>query len=142
MLIQKEKNNGQFPKGTRGNPLGRPQGSRNKSTLMIEALLEDEGLELVRKAIELAKAGDIQALRFCLERMMPPRRERCVEFQMPPIRGQEDISAGIAGILAAVSEGKLTPQEGETISRILAQQANVMANQDAERRLAELEPGG
>ncbi len=37
-----------FQKGISGNPNGRPTGSRNKLTLMAEALLDDEAEELVR----------------------------------------------------------------------------------------------
>jgi hypothetical protein len=42
---------GHFPKGTSGNPQGRPLGARNKATLAIEALLEGEAEAITRKAI-------------------------------------------------------------------------------------------
>jgi|SRR6476469_5365777 len=51
-----------------GNP-GRPKGSRNKSTLAAEALLEGEAEVLTRRAVERALQGDIQALRLCLDRL-------------------------------------------------------------------------
>ena len=57
-----------FQKGQSGNPAGKPKGARNKATLAVEALLDGEAEELTRKAIELAKAGDIPALRICLDR--------------------------------------------------------------------------
>jgi hypothetical protein len=44
---------------------GRPRGSKNHSTVLAQALLAGEETELVRKAIELAKAGDVQILNFC-----------------------------------------------------------------------------
>ena len=50
-----------FRLGQSGNPAGRPPGARNKTTLASEALLEGEGEALTRKAIELAKAGDLTA---------------------------------------------------------------------------------
>lgn len=62
-----------FEKGQSGNRDGRPQGSRNKATLAVEALLEGEAEALTRKAIERALEGDIQALRLCLERVCPVR---------------------------------------------------------------------
>jgi hypothetical protein len=68
MSTERKKNNGQFSRGTSGNPAGRPSGSRNKATLLMEAMLEGEVEQLARKAIELAKKGDTQALRLCLER--------------------------------------------------------------------------
>jgi hypothetical protein len=45
---------------------GRRPGSRNKTTVVAEALLRDEEIELVRTAIEMAKAGDAQMLKFLL----------------------------------------------------------------------------
>jgi hypothetical protein len=39
-----------------GNP-GRPKGARNRTTLAAEALLDNEGEALTRKAIELAMKG-------------------------------------------------------------------------------------
>src|SRR3954465_9096925 len=47
-----------FGPGQSGNPNGRPQGSRNKTTLAVEALLDGEAEALTRKAVELAKNGD------------------------------------------------------------------------------------
>ena len=51
-------------------------GSKNRTTLVAAALLEGEAEELVRKAIELAKAGDVAMLKFLLERILP--RERLI----------------------------------------------------------------
>jgi hypothetical protein len=48
-----------------GNP-GRKPGSKNRTTLVAAALLEREAGELVRKAVELAKAGDVVMLKFLL----------------------------------------------------------------------------
>jgi Family of unknown function (DUF5681) len=51
-----------FEPGQSGNPAGKPKGARNKTTLAVEALLDGEAETLTRKAIELAKAGDLAAL--------------------------------------------------------------------------------
>jgi len=139
MSKEQKQNNGQFPKGTSGNPSGRPRGSRNRATLLMEALLEGEAEELTRKVIELAKAGDTHALRLCLERLMPPGRDRLVCFALPPLQSADDFSLGVACILQAVSEAKITPQEGEVLSRILADQATVLKTRDWEQRLQNLE---
>src|SRR5262245_61104396 len=74
-----------FKPGKSGNPLGRPKGARNKTTLAVEALLDEEGAALTRKAVEKALEGDITALRFCLDRVLPPRRDRPVAFDLPKI---------------------------------------------------------
>ena len=141
MLTEINNNNGQFEKGTSGNPAGRPKGSRNRATLLMEAMLEGEAPELTRKAIDLAKEGDTQALRLCLDRLMPAGKDRLVHFDLPPIHSLDDVPAGMASIITAISEGRITPQEGEVISRILTEHAKALTTQDVERRLQKLEQG-
>src|ERR1700689_3786133 len=131
MSTKTNTNDGQFSKGTSGNPSGRPPGSPNKSRLIMEASLEGESQGLIRKAIKLALAGDTHALRLCLDRLLPPGRDRLVHFDMPLIRGLEEAPA--------ISEGHLTPQEGEVIGRMLAQHAKSTVPQDVNPRLQRLE---
>ena len=64
-----------------GNP-GRPKGARHKTTLAIEAILDGEAKALTQKAIEMAMSGDTTALRLCLERLAPPRRDRSVSLSL------------------------------------------------------------
>jgi hypothetical protein len=72
---------------------------------------------------------------------MPPQRDRCVYFDLPPNANLEGISQGITSIAAAISEGKITPQEGEVLFRILSGHANIMVSLDLERRVQKLEQG-
>jgi hypothetical protein len=58
-----------FKPGQSGNPNGRPKGSLNATTLAAQALLDGEAETLTRKAVELAKGGDLAALRLCLDRL-------------------------------------------------------------------------
>src|SRR5829696_9046048 len=90
-----------------GNP-GRPKGARHKTTLAIEALLDGEAEVLTRKAIELAKAGDLVALRLCLDRICPPRRERPVSFALPELSTAADAKLAASGLVKAVADGELT----------------------------------
>jgi hypothetical protein len=65
---------------------GKPRGSRHRTTLAIESLLDGEAERLTRKAVDLALAGDTVALRICLDRVAPPRRGRPVMFRLPEVR--------------------------------------------------------
>src|SRR5262245_60454176 len=76
---------GRFPKGQSGNPNGRPRGSRNSVTLACEALLDGQAEALTQKAIQMALDGDVVALRLCMERIYPPRKDRPVTLSLPPI---------------------------------------------------------
>ena len=108
-----------FEKGRSGNPAGRRLGSRNKATLAAAALLAGESEALTRTAVELALAGDPTARRLCIERILPPCRERAVKFSLPPIESTDDISAAMQAVTAALARGQITPGEAATIAGVV-----------------------
>ena len=118
-----EQQAGRFRKGQSGNPAGRPLGARNATTMAAEALLEGEAEKLTRKCIELAMDGDSTALRLCLERIYPARRDRAAPFALRPIHSARDAAEAQSDLADAVSSGIITPAEAGEISRILANAA-------------------
>jgi hypothetical protein len=69
-----------FEKGESGNPAGRPRGARNRATLLMENLLADDAEAIGRKAVEMAKGGDMAAIRLCMDRLAPARKGEPVAF--------------------------------------------------------------
>jgi hypothetical protein len=130
---------GRWRKGYAPNPKGRPQGSRHRTTLAIEALLEGEAEALTRKAIDMAMNGDVVALRLCLERAAPLRKGRPVVVDLPPIDTAKDIVGAVGAIVGAVGEGVLTPEEGQTFASILDMHRRAIETQELEARLATIE---
>ena len=128
-----------FQKGVSGNPKGRPQGSRNKASLAIEALLDGQGEALTQKAIDLALGGDSAALRLCLERLCPPRKSRPINIALPNTKTAEGVSEAQAEVVKAVSVGELTPDEGTALSGILEARRKAIETQEHEIRIAALE---
>ncbi len=63
-----------FQPGQSGNPAGRPPGSRNERTVIVERLLDDSAGELTKAAITQATGGDPAALRACMDRVAPSPR--------------------------------------------------------------------
>jgi len=129
---------GRWKKGASGNTAGRPSGSRNKRTLFIEQLFDGEAEDLCRKLINLAKRGSIPALRMCLDRL-PARKERPIDLEMGPAQSAADLPGAFQRIMAAVSEGRITPGEAQAMSDILDSQARAINSADIERRVQELE---
>jgi hypothetical protein len=105
-----------FERGKSGNPQGRPKGARNHATVLVEALLDGEAEAIIRKVIDRAKEGDTTALRLCLERLLPPKRGRHVEFQLPTkIETPADAVRASSLVLAECGAGNLTPGEASEI---------------------------
>jgi Family of unknown function (DUF5681) len=128
-----------FKPGQSGNPAGRPKGTRNAVTRAVEVLLDGEAEELTRKAIELAKNGDMAAVRLCLDRIIPPRKDRHVAFALPAMNEPLDAVKGLASIVAAVASGELTPSEASELTKLVEGYARVLETVDHEERLKALE---
>ena len=126
---------GHFQKGHSGNPAGRPRGSRNRSTLAAEILLEGEAEALTRRAIELALEGDTTALKLCLERIVPQRRSRAVNFDLPPFERVVDLAGAIGSVLQEVSCGRLLLDEAAVLVGIMESKRQALEMVEREQRL-------
>jgi hypothetical protein len=102
---------GRFRKGASGNPQGRPFGSRHKTTLAVEGLLDGDAEKLTRAAIDRAIAGDPAALRICLDRIIPPRRERTIDFAL---------ASALAGLVASAARAIEVSELEERLSKLEA----------------------
>lgn len=125
-------------KFTEGNP-GRPKGSRHKTSVAVEALMEGEAEGLTRKAIELALDGDVTALRLCLERIAPARKDAPVSFEAPRMEGAADAPKALGAILDAVATGDLTPGEAASLSALIDGFRRSLETEELDQRITALE---
>ena len=130
---------GTFQKGQSGNPAGKRKGTRHRSTLAMEALLAGEAEGLTRRAIELALDGDTVAMRLCLDRIMPVRKDRPVPFALPPIETAADLTKATGALLAAVAAGELTPSEAAELGKLVDAHVRAIEVTDVQARLDALE---
>jgi hypothetical protein len=129
-----------FKKGESGNPQGRPVGTRNKTTLAALSLIEDEGEKLARKAVELALDGDLPALKLCMDRLLPPAKERPLEaFSLPQLNDQRSVLDALDTIAGKLSQGELLPAEATSICKVLEQYRKHFETTELAERLETLE---
>jgi hypothetical protein len=139
---QKQRGRGRgrpFEKGQSGNPTGRPPGTGKRAIQAMQLLLDGEAQALTRKAVELALDGNTTALRMCLHRIEPPRRERAVPLKLPPVRDAGDLAGTMTAIIAAAGEGAISPDEGGRLARLVEIFLRAVETRDFERRLQLLE---
>ena len=118
--LQKQVNRtatGRFAPGQSGNPHGRPQGARGRAAMALTAALEGRADEIANALIEQAVAGDIQALKLCVDRICPVPRERPI---LAPELADVDAStaprSSVSGaIFHALASGDLTPAEATAL---------------------------
>lgn len=134
----KASNSSKFTKGKSGNPKGRPKGARNKATLAAEALIDGDAGAITKKAIELAKAGDLTAIRLCIERILPPRKCRPLKIKLPLIEKPADILRAVNAILVAVSSGQITTDEADALLRTVEAARKAMETEELHGELDSL----
>ncbi|MER2269088.1 DUF5681 domain-containing protein [Methylobacterium oxalidis] len=120
---------------------GRPKGARNKASQAVDLLLEGEAEALTRKAVEKALEGDTVALRLCLDRIAPARKDRHIPFALPPIKTAADAVTASTALVAAVAEGELTPSEAAELGRLVETVVRGIELTDVQARIAKLEGG-
>lgn len=127
---------GQWQPGQSGNVAGRPKGSQNRST-GIRELLQPHAAEMIAKAVELAKGGDIAALRLCLERCVPALKSNDDPIELDGLG--DDTAANATLIVRAMGRGELSPDQGSTMLAAMASHAKIIEAAQLERRIALLE---
>lgn len=130
--------------GTRGRPFskgnaGKPPGARHRVTRAIEELLEGEHEALTRKAIEKALEGDMMALRLCLDRLAPPRKDSPISITLPAVTSVNDALQASAAVLEAVAAGNITPDEAGRVMVLLTAHRTIVETVDLEQRIIKLE---
>ena len=136
-----EKQGNRFEKGQSGNPNGRPEGSRNKATLLLDQLADAEAEAIQKQVLEAAKAGDLKAAELILARIWPPQRGRPVRLDFSPVRTAAEVSDGMAAVVEALAEGEVTPDEAATISTVLEARRKALETQELAERIERLEKG-
>jgi hypothetical protein len=69
----------------------------------VSTVGEGEGEKVVRKAVEMALAGNETALRLVVERLIPPVKERPIQLDLPGLGKGSDVAE--ASIAVLNSEG-------------------------------------
>ena len=128
-----------FQKGQSGNLDGRPKGSRNATTIALETLLDGQATALTQKAIDVAMTGDMAALRLCLDRIMPPRKDSPVAFDLPEMKTVNDAVPAMGALVKAVGQGELTPTEAGELTKMVQAFAKIIETVELEDRIRKLE---
>ena len=130
---------GRFTPGQSGNPSGKPSGTRHRATRAVEAMLEGQHEQLTRAAIDKALTGDTIALRLCLDRIAPPRKDAPITVALPAVRSAADAVEASIAVLSAVAGGDITPDEAGRVMALLTAHKAIVEAGDLEARIKALE---
>lgn len=128
------KPNGRFAPGVSGNPAGRPP----SASAELRKQLAEQSPALASKALEMALAGDVQALRLCLDKLVPSLKP-----QAEPVAVDLPTDAGIAGtaraFIDAAARGELSPDTAQALVAAVTGLARVVELDEIDQRLADIE---
>jgi hypothetical protein len=99
--------------------------------------MDGQGETQVQKAIGLALDGDGVALRLCLERLVPPRRDRPVQI-VPQLRWTSDAITAMRSIVTAAATGQLTRGEAGDLAGLVTTFVKTIETAELEQRVLAL----
>src|SRR6476659_10972215 len=89
--------------------------------------LAAESIDVVFQAVLTAATqdGDMAAAKLIIDRVIPSRRGAPVSFHIRPLKTPEDCALAYADLHDDAGAGRLTPEEAQTISAIVAKRAEL-----------------
>ncbi len=124
-----------FKPGKSGNPKGRPAGTGEIAKL--RASIATHVPEIINKQVELAKAGDAQAARLLLDRVLPTIKptDQATPVDLPDGTLTERGNA----VIAALGAGEIPAAQASQVLAALASLATITKTDELAARVAELE---
>lgn len=123
-----------FQKGISGNPKGRTPA--HLTAAKLRKSIADELPDILSKLIDLAKAGDVQAIKILLDRVCPAIKPQAVPICLPV---SDSLAEQGNEIIKATMTGQIPPDIGSQLITALANQAKIIEQQEIIERLQRIE---
>ena len=125
---------GRFSPGVSGNPQGRPK----SETTALRQSLADGAADVVKVILDAARAGDIQAAKIVLDRLVPPLKAntQAVQIALPDSASPLDIASAI---LTATASGTLAPDIAAQLVTAVGTFCRIEEIEELRTRIAALE---
>ena len=118
---------------------GRKKGSGQAAH--YRAMLEPYAEELIQRVVDMAKDGDMAALKLCLDRLCAPLRPTDRHITIKGMADAKELSGKGEMILDSAASGDITPAEAQSLMRAISGQARIVEIDELERRVSDLENG-
>lgn len=128
-----------FAKGMSGNPAGRPQGARNRSTALRELISNDQSDAILNIMIKSALDGNLTAARYILDRVAPASPSQPIMIDLPPIDSVEAGAHAIDVTLKAVGQGDITLNDAKEVIELIKDRIKLIETVGFEQRIRQVE---
>ena len=116
---------------------GRKKGSGQAAH--YRTMLEPYAEQLIQQVVDLAKGGDMAALKLCFDRLCAPLRPTDRLITIYGMENCKELSEKGDLILTSVATAKITPSEASSLMTAISIQAKIVEADELEKRVAELE---
>src|ERR1700730_13206948 len=113
MVLKRGPGNPLWQKGVSGNPAGKAPGTRHKTSIWAEGVMQEGAEEVFSILMQKAKEGDMAAIKMVADRIAPIRK--AAPFAMPEHLDKAEM---LKIVMAAVADGDLTPGEALDVSKL------------------------
>lgn len=129
--------NGRILPGNSLNPGGKPKGALSRAGLLRNELAS-EIPKILQTVVAQARAGDMQAARIVLDRVLPPLRAQTEPSELPEI-AQGNASDRAEAVYLALSKGEISSDTALQMLTALGIVAKIYEMQDLAERVTALE---
>lgn len=135
--------NGRFVKGNKA-AVGRSGAKtrrREAAKIFCESMTKPEIKAIVRKLMDLAQAGDVEAARLVLSYSIGRPREmdaEPIQIDLPMVQSADDLPKAFAAVFTAVRAGEVSADELRQITAILTSARDAFGMPAMRRELDEL----
>jgi len=115
---------------------GRHHGSKNKAQLELQRIGEENAKQILQMHIAEALSGKIEAQQFIINKFLPNAKGgKVIEIDLPEISNAENIKSAFGLIVQNVSDGTISPEEGEKMCNMVEYQRKAIETQELDKRL-------
>lgn len=128
-----------WKRGESGNSKGRPRTDASVGRAALRDKLLKRVPAIIKKLEEQALAGDVQAAKTLLDRVLPAVKPESLSISLPGVAEAATATLQAQLIVKAVAAGAIPPDVGAQLLTGIGQAARVMEIDELARRIQELE---
>ena len=117
---------------------GRPKGSVNNKHTELRQLLLSHAEPMLQKLIIMAKEGDLQALKLCIDKIMPSMKPVDTPVQVA-VNDNDSLTQKASAVLAMMMAGELSTADANQLLAGITALARIIEFDEMDKRLTELE---
>ena len=118
---------------------GRPKGSRNRKTLILQEMLDEHAPALLRRSLVLALQGDGPLLRMLISAKLPRVADSPVKIGHLPVSTADELLQSHQAVLTKLGSREITPTQALQISELLNTHRQFLETHDLANRILALE---